>query len=91
MVIIVVQVLAMAELLKLTLKKFEVAFEFSQYNYMLQTTPLEEHYYNNPYYHWYLCLVPHLETLGGFELTSGCYMNSVSPEKAAEVLRNTNI
>jgi UDPglucose--hexose-1-phosphate uridylyltransferase len=81
----------MAELLRLTLKKFEAAFQFPPYNYMLQTAPVEEHYKNNKYYHWYLRLVPHLVTLGGFELSSGCYINPVSPEKAAEFLRNVSV
>lgn len=80
----------MAEILKLTLKKLDVAFKHPPYNYMLQTAPLEEHS-DDVYYHWYMRIVPHLITVGGFELGSGCYINPVSPEKAADILRNVEV
>jgi UDPglucose--hexose-1-phosphate uridylyltransferase len=85
------EIQAMARMLKLTLRKMDLAFGYPPYNYTLQTVPLGKEYNNSPHYHWYLDILPHLATPGGFELGSGCYINPVYPEKAAEFLRNLNI
>lgn len=39
-------------------------------------------------YHWYLGIVPRLTRLAGFELGTGMYINSSSPELDASYLRN---
>ncbi|KAH8956585.1 hypothetical protein BDL97_07G047900 [Sphagnum fallax] len=82
---------SMAAILKLILQKMDVAFSQPPFNYVIQTAPLDPANWDLPYYHWYLRLVPHLVTLGGFELGSGCYINPVGPEKAAEFLRNIKL
>lgn len=38
-------------------------------------------------YHWHVEVFPRVTTLAGFELGTGCIINSVSPERAAEQLR----
>ena len=38
-------------------------------------------------YHWHLEIHPRLQHLGGFELSTGTYVNSVAPEAAARALR----
>ena len=81
----------MAKMLKLTLRKMDVAFGFPPYNYTLQTAPLGKEHFNSAHYHWYLDIAPHLSTPGGFEMGSGCYINSVAPEKGAEFLRSVEI
>ncbi len=86
-----VQLQSMAAILKLILQKMDVAFAQPPFNYVIQTAPLDPANWDLPYYHWYLRLVPHLVTLGGFELGSGCYINPVGPEKAAEFLRNIKL
>lgn len=85
------EIQAMARMLKLTLQKIDQAFRYPPYNYTLQTSPLGEGNFNLAHYHWYLDIAPHLTTLGGFEMGSGCYINPVAPEKAAEFLRNCNV
>jgi UDPglucose--hexose-1-phosphate uridylyltransferase len=39
------------------------------------------------YYHWHLEVYPKLAILAGFELSTGMYINTVTPEAAAESLR----
>ncbi|MGA7615616.1 MAG: hypothetical protein WBX15_10605 [Thermoanaerobaculia bacterium] len=40
-------------------------------------------------FHWYLSMQPRLTGLGGFELSTGIYVNVVAPETAATRLRNS--
>ncbi len=40
-----------------------------------------------PYYHWHLEVYPKLAVWAGFEKSTGVYINTVSPEAAAESLR----
>jgi UDPglucose--hexose-1-phosphate uridylyltransferase len=41
------------------------------------------------YYHWHLEVQPKLSIWAGFEITTGTYINTVTPETAAESLRQT--
>ena len=41
------------------------------------------------YYHWHLEVYPKLSTWAGFEKSTGMYINTVTPETAAESLRTT--
>ncbi|KAG0625503.1 hypothetical protein M758_2G060400 [Ceratodon purpureus] len=85
------EIQAMAKLLKLTLRKMDLAFGYPPYNYTLQTALLGKEHFNSSHYHWYLDIAPHLATPGGFEMGSGCYINCMPPEKGAEFLRNVDI
>lgn len=38
--------------------------------------------------HWHWELIPRVATLAGFEWATGCYINTMSPERAAEALRS---
>jgi len=82
---------AMAKILKLTLRKIDLAFANPPYNYTLQTAPLGKEHFNSAHYHWYLNILPHLSSPGGFELGSGSYINPVVPEEAARFLRNVEV
>ncbi len=42
---------------------------------------------SRPYYHWHLEVYPKLAIWAGFEKSTGMYINTVSPETAAESLR----
>ncbi len=41
-------------------------------------------------YHWRIEVLPRLGTIAGFEWATGCYINPVLPERAAEVLRRAS-
>jgi len=55
------------------------------YNYMIHSAPYQE----DPadYYHWHIQILPKLYKVAGFELGSGIYLNSTSPEENAKYLR----
>jgi len=55
------------------------------YNYMIHSAPYQE----DPadYYHWHLQILPKLYKVAGFELGSGIYLNSASPEENAKYLQ----
>lgn len=80
-----------ATILKRTLLKFNKAFDRPPYNYMLHTAQLQASKGGVPHYHWNLRIVAHLVELGGFELGSGCHLNTVAPEEAAKLLREIEL
>jgi len=43
------------------------------------------------YTHFYAQVFPRIGHMAGFEFSTGCFINSISPEKAAQVLRNIKI
>jgi UDPglucose--hexose-1-phosphate uridylyltransferase len=81
------QAQGIAEIVKLTLRKLDVALENPPYNLMLHTAPLREA--PMPHYHWHIEIVPTLTQLAGFEWGSGFHINPTPPEEAAEFLRKT--
>jgi UDPglucose--hexose-1-phosphate uridylyltransferase len=40
-----------------------------------------------PHYHWHWEILPRLTGIAGYELATGCYMNPLPPEEAAQRLR----
>jgi UDPglucose--hexose-1-phosphate uridylyltransferase len=54
------------------------------YNYLIHTSPA---LFENIYYHWHIEITPRLTTAAGFEWGTGIFINVVSPEEAAKVLR----
>ena len=75
----------LAGLFRGLLVKLEAILKSAAYNYIVHTagfdTPQAEHY------HWHIEILPRTTTLAGFELGTDCYINTVSPERAAQVLR----
>ena len=80
---------AIADLLRILLRKIDVALEKPAFNLFLHTMPLREP--PNEYYHWHLELKPVLTLQAGFEWASGCYINPTPPEEAASFLRQTEV
>jgi len=67
------------------LRRLDKALNNPPYNYTLHNVPLQSHSADG--FHWHLEIIPRLSTPAGFELGSGIYINTVSPEAAAEILR----
>eukprot|EP00250_Pteridium_aquilinum_P022988 c26009_g1_i1 orf=162-1211(+) len=84
------QLQSLAKVLLSTLRKMEHLFGDVPFNYMLHTSPVQDHD-NGSFYHWSIRVIPHLITLGGFELGSGCHILPVYPEKAASELREIKL
>lgn len=74
----------LAHILKATLRKIQVVLNFPSYNFVIHTSPCQE--YETKKFHWHIELMPKLTHIAGFERGAGCYINSVLPEMAAEML-----
>jgi UDPglucose--hexose-1-phosphate uridylyltransferase len=75
----------LADCLRRTLKKLDLALERPPYNFILHTLPLTEKH--SASYHWHVELMPTLTKVAGFEWGSGFYINPTPPEEAARFLR----
>ncbi len=79
------QVTSFALTLKTSLGAFSTLFNDPPYNYGFHLTTNK----NDSYYHWHLEVYPCLAIWAGFEKSTGMYINTMTPETAAESLRNT--
>jgi len=77
---------ALAEVLKTALGKLSVSLPELSYNLIVHTMPVQEPEVEN--YHWHIEIMPKLTHLAGFEWGTGFYINTVSPEEAAEILNS---
>lgn len=71
------------------LRRLAVAADDPDYNFTIRSAPVGEA--NSCCFHWYLSIVPRVSHLAGFELGSGSYINSISPEECAERMRAAGI
>ncbi|GMH03037.1 hypothetical protein Nepgr_004876 [Nepenthes gracilis] len=78
-------------LLKLMLRKVSLQLNNPPFNFMIHTSPLQIKESQLPCSHWFLQIVPQLTVVGGFEVGTSCYINSVFPEDAAHVLREVSV
>jgi UDPglucose--hexose-1-phosphate uridylyltransferase len=71
--------------LKVVLRKLYNLLDDPDYNYIIDSAPVDCK--GSRYYHWYINLLPRLVTRAGFEIGSGINVNTILPEKCAELLR----
>jgi UDPglucose--hexose-1-phosphate uridylyltransferase len=81
-----VEVRALAELLPALLRALDAVVPGASYN--LVTRSFADARPEGRDYHWHLDLLPRLVRADGFEVGGGIPVNPVSPESAAEALRN---
>lgn len=77
---------ALAETLKTALGKLSVSLPDLAYNLIVHTMPVQEP--EAGHYHWHIEITPKLTRVAGFEWGTGFYINTVSPEEAAEILNS---
>jgi UDPglucose--hexose-1-phosphate uridylyltransferase len=77
---------ALAKTLKASLRALKELVNDPPYNYGFHLTVNQE---ADKYYHWHLDVYPKLSIWAGFEINTGIYINTVTPETAAESLRKT--
>ena len=87
---------ALAETLKVILLKLRKGLNDPPYNYMIHTAPFRRPragYWSTIEhdYHWHLEIVPRLTRVAGFEEGSGFFINPVTPEDAAQLLRDVDL
>jgi len=81
-----------ARVLKRTMARLDKVVGGVQFNFFLHSLPHGDEFDNcHDSYHWHLEICPRTSIPTGFELGSGLFVSTVSPEDAAEALRNAEI
>lgn len=75
--------------LRETLNRLNRTLNDPPFNYIIHSNPLEEP--ENGHYHWHVEIMPKLTQVAGFEWGSGFYINPVTPEDAAQALREIGV
>jgi len=83
------EILDLAYNLKTVLAKLYYGLNNPDYNYMIRSIPLKEQ--ETVYFHWYIAIIPRISKTAGFELGSGMYINTASPEESAQFLRDVQL
>ncbi|HNW44449.1 MAG TPA: galactose-1-phosphate uridylyltransferase [Elusimicrobiales bacterium] len=78
--------LALAEMVRAALGKLSVSLADLSYNLIFHTMPVQDA--ETAHYHWHIEIMPKLSHVAGFEWGTGFYINTVSPEYAAEILNS---
>lgn len=82
----------LAVVLQRTMKRLDAVIGGAQYNYFLHSLPHTPAMTGcDESFHWHLEICPRTSIPAGFELGSGLFVNTVSPEQAAEQLRSVSI
>lgn len=82
----------LAEVVRFALQRLNAVLEKPGYNLLLHTAPLKrpmnERFASAQHdYCWHIEIVPRFQSLAGFEIGLGAYINTVYPEDAARFLR----
>lgn len=81
-----------AAVLRRTMIRLDAVLGGVQYNYFLHSAPHDVGRPDYmPAYHWHLEICPRTAIPTGFELGSGLFINTMSPEEAAQRLREVPI
>ncbi len=75
-----------ASILKEVLARLHFGLNDPDYNYVIRSSPIGDE--DTRYLHWYMVIIPKISIPAGFEIGSGIYINSVSPEDSAAFLRD---
>lgn len=83
---------AFASIFQRTMARLDSVLGGAQYNFFLHSIPRNFHHQDySQSYHWHLEICPRTSIPSGFELGSGLHVNTVSPESAAQRLRDADI
>jgi UDPglucose--hexose-1-phosphate uridylyltransferase len=77
---------SVAKLLHSLLNAIQTLHPGAAYNVLLHASPFSV--CDEPWFRWRMEICPRIAGLAGFELATGCYINSVPPEVAAANLRD---
>lgn len=73
------------EILKNSILRLTGLFKGISYNICFYNSAKKENI--NKYMHFYAQIIPRIGHMAGFEFSTGCFINSILPEKAAKMLR----
>ena len=78
----------LAHVLKRAMGRLDAVIGGAQYNFFLHSIPHNNDFSNcHDSYHWHVEICPRTSIPTGFELGSGLFVSTISPEEAAEQLR----
>ena len=78
----------LAQVVRRTMARLDAVLGGAQYNYFLHSLPHgSDSTEYQPSYHWHMEICPRTSIPSGFELGSGLFVNTISPEVAASLLR----
>ena len=82
----------LAQVLKRTMTRLDAVIGGAQYNFFLHSLPHNNEFSNcHNSYHWHLEICPRTSIPTGFELGSGLFVSTISPEDAAARLRSVKL
>lgn len=82
----------LANVMQRTMARLDAVIGGAQYNYFLHSLPQGEEFKScHTSYHWHLEICPRTSIPTGFELGSGLFVNTISPEDAARQLRSVQL
>ena len=82
----------LARVVKRTMARLDAVIGGAQYNFFLHSKPRGEEFADcDASYHWHLEICPRTSIPTGFELGSGLFVSTISPEEAAERLRGVDL
>jgi UDPglucose--hexose-1-phosphate uridylyltransferase len=81
-----------ARVLQRTMARLDAVIGGAQYNFFLHSLPRAESFGDcAPSFHWHLEICPRTSIPTGFELGSGLFVTTISPEEAADRLRSVDL
>lgn len=81
-----------SRVMKRTMQRLDQVIGGAQYNYFLHTQPHgDQHSHCGASYHWHLEICPRTSIPTGFELGSGLFVSTITPEDAARQLRAVDL
>ncbi len=75
----------LAEAFQMTFKALDSGLNHPDYNFFLHTAPCDGKDYHH--YHWNWQIIPHTQSIGGFELGTEIEISTITPATAAAFLR----
>ena len=86
----------LAEVMKISFQKLDVALKDPPYNFILNTAPFRRPkagYWRtiDDDFHWHMEIMPRLTQVAGFEWGAGVFINPTSPEQAAAFLKEAPV
>ncbi|SYZ73092.1 Galactose-1-phosphate uridylyltransferase [Candidatus Zixiibacteriota bacterium] len=83
------QITELGKVLREVLARIHFGLNDPDYNYIIRSAAVGDE--DTRHQHWYIVIVPKISIPAGFEIGSGIYINSVSPEDCAAFLRGVQI
>ena len=85
-------VASLADTLSKVLKKLHAALDNPDYTFFVHTSPIKKDIPDlYDFYHWHIEIMPRFSIAAGMELGTNVFVNTVDPDEAAKLLRETEL